>query len=395
MIYYILNSLTMKLVLLSSFAVFAYTLCDKHVSYRHKILGTAFLSLIVIIGFGDTFSANSSFNQTVIFGNYTFALTLLVSTVCLNFFPGKHFHHINYYIPFIGLIFINQFEGLYSPYLGMPIPITLMVLCLSLSIFLLIQSNMEQLWKYAGLIFIGILTTSFKSINEFLFLGNLLYIVGCAGLLKNFMKFSHKNYELQLDEISSLKEDFEYKVKKQAAERTFYMEIQKEQIAEKTRIDNLTRVLNKAGLVYEFSTLIGRNKKFSVLMFDIDKFKDINDTYGHIVGDKCLKHLALTASSSIRKTDIVGRYGGDEFIIILPQSGPADALKIGDEFRKAVEKSKNPHFTVSIGISTYPWDGEDMTELIESADKGLYESKKNGRNKISYAGSVPLENQSN
>lgn len=126
-------------------------------------------------------------------------------------------------------------------------------------------------------------------------------------------------------------------------------------------------------------------------MFDIDKFKGINDTYGHIIGDKCLKSLALTASTSVRKTDIVGRYGGDEFIIILPQSGPADALKIGEQFRKNIEKSKNPHFTVSIGVATYPWDGDDMTALIESADKGLYHSKENGRNQISYTGNVPLE----
>lgn len=393
MIYYILNSLTMKLVLLSSFSVFAYTLCDKHVSYRHKILGTAFFTFLVIIGLGNTFSINSTFNEIVLFANYTFAIGLFFSTLALSFSPGKHYHHINYYLPFIGLIIMNQFVGIYEPYLGRPIPITLMIISLCISTFLLYRSDMDYSWKYIALIFIGILTTSFKGIDEFLFLGIILYIAGALGLLISFKNFSQKNYEMQLNEVSTLRENFEYEVKKQAAERTFYMEIQKEQIAEKTRVDNLTRVLNKAGLVYEFNNLIGRNKKFSILMFDIDNFKNINDTFGHIIGDKCLKQLALTATTSIRKTDIVGRYGGDEFIIILPQSGPTDALKIGEQFRLDVAKSKNPHFTVSIGISTYPWDGDNMTSLIENADKGLYDSKKHGRNKISYTGNVPLEEE--
>ncbi len=393
MIYYILNSLTIKLILLSSFAVFTYTLCDKHVSYRHKILGTAFFSFVVIIGFGNTFAINSSFNENVLFGNYIFSLGLLVATLSLSFFPGKHYHYINYYLPFIGLIIMNQFEGAYESYLGLPIPITIMILSLCISMLLLYQSEMDHSWKYVVLVFIGILTTSFKSIDEFLFLGNILYIIGSLGILREFKDFSQRNYEMQLDEVATLRQNFEYEVKKQAAERTFYMEIQKEQIAEKTRVDNLTRVLNKAGLVHEFNNLIGRNKKFSILMFDIDKFKSINDTFGHIIGDKVLKQLALTATTSVRKTDIVGRYGGDEFIIILPQSGPSDAMKIGTEFKNAVAKSKNPHFTISIGIATYPWDGDTMTRLIESADKGLYQSKEHGRNTISYTGIVPIEEQ--
>jgi diguanylate cyclase (GGDEF)-like protein len=362
-------------------------------SYRHKILGTSFFAFIVIIGFGNTFSLNATFNEVVLFGNYIFAFSLLVASLAINFSPNKHYHYINYYLPFIGLIFMNQFEGQYSSYLGMPVPITMLVLSVVISLFLLNQSQMNNTWKYIGVIFIGMLITSFKGIDEFLFLGNFLYIAGSIALVFDFKIFSRENYEMQLNEVADLKDNFEYEVKKHAAERTFYMEIQKEKIAEKTRVDNLTRVLNKAGLVYEFSNLIGKNKKFSILMFDIDKFKSVNDTYGHIVGDKCLKHLALTATTSVRKTDIVGRYGGDEFIIILPQSGPDDALKIGEQFRKNVQKSKNPNFTISIGVATYPWDGETMTELIESADKGLYESKENGRNSISYVGNAAVEQE--
>lgn len=230
MVYYILNSLTIKLILLSSFAVFAYTICDKHMSYRHKILGSAFFSFVVIIGFGDTFSLNATFNEIVLFGNYVFGLALIISCFSLSFAPSKKYHMVNYYLPFVGLLVMNQFEGIYRPYLGMPIPITMLVVSMSIGIFLLYQSDMNHSWKHVSLIFIGMLTTSFKSIDEFLFLGNVFYVAGSFGLMLGFRTFSQKNYEMQLEEVVALREDFEYEVKKQAAERTFYMEIQKKKL---------------------------------------------------------------------------------------------------------------------------------------------------------------------
>jgi len=236
----------------------------------------------------------------------------------------------------------------------------------------------------------GIILITFYDLDEFLFIGNIILIIGQILIFIEFLEHIKIAHSTKNREIENLKTDFEYEVKKHAQERTFFMEIQKENIVKKTRMDNLTGVQNKGGLVYEFSNLIGKNKKFSVLMFDIDNFKSINDNLGHIVGDKCLRNLAIVASNSIRKTDIIGRYGGDEFVIILPQTGVSDAFKIGTSLLKRVQKTKDPAITISIGIAGYPWDGETMEELIETADKGLYASKNKGKNSIYYSGSLSI-----
>ncbi len=119
-------------------------------------------------------------------------------------------------------------------------------------------------------------------------------------------------------------------------------------------------------------------------MFDIDSFKSINDNLGHIAGDKCLKHMAFLARQSIRDDDQLGRYGGDEFIIVLPTANLKTAAIVAERFRKNVEQTDDPHFTVSVGISAYPENGSTVKELIAQADAGLYLSKQNGKNRCSY-----------
>ena len=127
------------------------------------------------------------------------------------------------------------------------------------------------------------------------------------------------------------------------------------------------------------------NTPFSLLMFDIDKFKNINDTYGHITGDKCIKRLSLISKTALRDKDSLGRYGGDEFIIVIPEANLAKAKAIAERLRKKVDDTEGPHFTISIGISTFPDDGRKSKELIDSADKGLYVSKEKGRNTVSHS----------
>lgn len=123
-------------------------------------------------------------------------------------------------------------------------------------------------------------------------------------------------------------------------------------------------------------------------MIDIDNFKQINDAHGHIAGDNCLRKMVSIAKNSIRSEDILGRFGGDEFIIIMYETSPVKAYLVAERFRKKVESTSDPYFTVSIGVASYPTDAENTKDLVIAVDKALYMSKEGGRNKVSYLGQM-------
>ncbi len=131
--------------------------------------------------------------------------------------------------------------------------------------------------------------------------------------------------------------------------------------------------------------------KLSVIFLDIDFFKTINDTYGHQEGDKVLFQVAQTIKDSLRPNDIVGRYGGDEFLIILPGCDVEEARGVGERVRANLRNigeaaTLGDDFSVSMGIATYPRHGISSELLIKSADNALYSAKNDGRNKLVIAG---------
>lgn len=165
------------------------------------------------------------------------------------------------------------------------------------------------------------------------------------------------------------------------------------------RIDGLSQVFNRQTLeelsVREFLNSRRRRDRISVIMLDIDHFKKFNDTYGHKVGDSGIRHLAGIISESVRKTDIVGRYGGEEFMVTLPDTGIRDAAVVAEKLRLAVEESTFNHglkMTVSIGCAEYDPsnDIESFEDLCSRADEALYEAKNGGRNRVSFQG-VPSD----
>ena len=163
-------------------------------------------------------------------------------------------------------------------------------------------------------------------------------------------------------------------------------------VQELTIIDSLTNVFNRRYYLERFKEEIERsrkfNYKFSCLMIDIDYFKDFNDRYGHIVGDVILRELSRAIQENIRQIDLIGRYGGEEFSVVLTETDKDAARLAAERIRKAIEDrhirvyDEELKITVSIGISTYPYDGEDIERLIDKADSALYQAKQAGRNKV-------------
>lgn len=165
--------------------------------------------------------------------------------------------------------------------------------------------------------------------------------------------------------------------------------IEKYQLVLSSSIDKLTGVYTRKYLEDFITDAIEiantRQEDVSLVMFDFDLFKGINDKYGHQTGDEVLKKVCHIVKSSIRNEDICGRYGGEEFIIVLPGANKSQALQIAEKLRKKIEAEKilgnKAVVTISLGIATYPEHGHWKQELIEKVDRALYVSKQTGRNK--------------
>ena len=128
--------------------------------------------------------------------------------------------------------------------------------------------------------------------------------------------------------------------------------------------------------------------KLTVITFDIDHFKNINDTYGHPVGDVVLAEIGKIIKERVRETDKAGRFGGEEFIILLPHTDTEGAIRVAESIRAEVEKSNpaNIQVTISAGIMEYDSTSKlTMEEVFKKADNALYASKRGGRNKITIA----------
>ncbi len=126
----------------------------------------------------------------------------------------------------------------------------------------------------------------------------------------------------------------------------------------------------------------------SFLMIDVDHFKKLNDKYGHLAGDQVLREIAAIIQGNIREIDIAGRYGGEEFCVVLPDTDRDGALYVAERIRQATKETSIKAYdtvvesSVSIGISTFPQDGKKASELIDKADWALYRAKKQGRNRV-------------
>ncbi|MCW8901811.1 MAG: sensor domain-containing diguanylate cyclase [Gammaproteobacteria bacterium] len=175
-----------------------------------------------------------------------------------------------------------------------------------------------------------------------------------------------------------------------AAINKLELETSNNELKKLSRTDRLTQLNNRGYweecLYNEYMRVKRTNQPASLIIFDIDHFKKVNDTYGHMAGDEVIRQTAAALRESIRDTDIPGRYGGEEFVLILIDTKPESAFILAERIRKKIEgltviyEDMEIKYTISLGISQAITDSGDYMKWLECADNALYTSKESGRN---------------
>ncbi len=238
---------------------------------------------------------------------------------------------------------------------------------------------MLMLWIITAVMSAGVVAAIFLSktitrpVSE---LAEAVRIVGCGDL-------GHIVHVSTHDEIGQLADHFN-KMTKDLKKREDELENLIKETKELSLHDPLTGLANRRLMDYVLETEFARARRteypFSVIMLDIDYFKNYNDTYGHTVGDKMLVNLAKIISREVRHVDLGVRYGGEEFLIILSETGLSEACEVAERIRREVEEEAG--ITISLGVSSYNHNMMEKQEIISRADEALLRAKQKGRNRI-------------
>jgi len=168
-----------------------------------------------------------------------------------------------------------------------------------------------------------------------------------------------------------------------------------ESLANISVVDPLTRVHTRHYLLVDLAKRIALTKRskrpFSLAFIDIDHFKQVNDTFGHVVGDRVLRAVADCINAAVRNSDVVGRYGGEEFAVIMPDTDLMDAHLVAERLRSSIESIdfadlKGAPLTISLGVTQWLAGDESTETIIERADRALYRAKNSGRNRVEMSG---------
>ncbi|MDG6099317.1 diguanylate cyclase [Alteromonas sp. ZYF713] len=220
-----------------------------------------------------------------------------------------------------------------------------------------------------------------------------LFKFGCNRPITSELDVMYQN--VTLFPLSSLTGQVErmcmlvYDVTDQASSR-LNIEGLNNQLTEMSRVDGLTQLYNRRYWQERFQSLYRlarrRESANTAVMLDIDHFKAVNDNYGHQAGDKVIQTLAQIIKKQTRETDLAGRYGGEEFAIILADASGDGAMQVAERIRKAAEATEVTHdgqsirFTVSLGLAEFSTAFHNEMQWLDIADQALYEAKENGRN---------------
>jgi diguanylate cyclase (GGDEF)-like protein len=154
--------------------------------------------------------------------------------------------------------------------------------------------------------------------------------------------------------------------------------------------DELTELPNRRGASRQLDVLISRSRRhghqLAVLLIDADRFKSINDQHGHAVGDVVLRELAARLRDRVRREDVVGRWGGEEFVVALPETTPDGAAAVAESLRAGISgtpiTADGTSLAVTVSIGVAAWTGEDLDDLVSGADRALYAAKAAGRDRV-------------
>lgn len=221
------------------------------------------------------------------------------------------------------------------------------------------------------------------------FLLTALFII--ALMLSKYIQKSFTRYnqiiQAKQNELYELNQTLEKKVQ----ERTQELEASKEALEQLATTDSLTNIHNRYSIMKILGHEISRSKRdaisLCILLYDIDHFKVVNDTYGHDVGDAVLVELTEVVKEGLREIDTIGRYGGEEFLVVMPNTTKEQAIHIAQRVRQRVEAHSfialNERITISLGLTLYV-TGSSKIELFKKVDELLYEAKREGRNRVKY-----------
>ena len=223
------------------------------------------------------------------------------------------------------------------------------------------------------------------------------YLVSaCHGDFATFLAATRALDECLNGMILVLAEAYPSFVARHENEYVHQLERRNRELERRATCDGLTGLYNRSYFQKRLREEVERGHRYArrvgLVLIDIDRFKELNDSRGHLAGDHALTTVASSIRHDVREVDVAVRYGGDEFAIVLPETAAEGGLRVAERIRSGIERANIPmvgypgRITLSIGIATFPDDATDETDLIEKADRALYQSKRRGRNQISLAG---------
>ncbi len=388
----LMNGIDSRILILSticlSFLNYAFVFSMHNKSNKMKLMGVAFFIPFCLCTTAFLFPMQTAVFSLIRLCDALLLAALLLAVADIKRDRNQRIREASYFIlPVVISFYLIQAKSQYTASLlvqGKGI-IEILLILSSLLLLKRQKNNEPRLYgAFASFLFSMVLNL----FSEHRYMTEAYMLFRTAAYFLFFAYLSHtvnQRYASKVAETENLKDSLERALNVEVKKRTYAIERSNEKLLELSKTDLMTKAYNKITILNLIEKLISKKDTiFSIMMFDIDHFKTINDTLGHVTGDMCLKTLANIATNNIREMDYLGRYGGDEFIIVLPNLSTSEAKFVAERFRSKVSETSNPRFTVSIGISTFPQDGATVKELISAADSGLYRSKSRGRNAVSH-----------